>query len=86
MFFCTEFSDKNATKLLKKIDGLGDIDLCYFDDPTELYIMSLPRIHNNPFCFHRYLSKSTSESSTDKPKRDTSQLSTSMSKYTEKLS
>lgn len=57
MFFCTEFSDKNATKLLKKIDELGDIDLCYFDDPTEPHVMSLPRIHNHSFRFHRYVLK-----------------------------
>ena len=55
MFFCTEFSDKNATKLLKKIDELGDIDLCYFDDPTELLLFSMLAINANLFKYKRHV-------------------------------
>ncbi|KAI7860407.1 hypothetical protein BDC45DRAFT_530005 [Circinella umbellata] len=35
MFFCKEFNDENASKLLRKIEEIGDVDLCYLEDPTE---------------------------------------------------
>ena len=55
MFFCQEYTHDTANNLLNKIDSIGEVDLCYLKDPMEPLILYLPKIHSNPFRYHRYI-------------------------------
>ncbi|ORX42678.1 hypothetical protein DM01DRAFT_1330024 [Hesseltinella vesiculosa] len=65
MFFYEEFNDENIARLSKKIDDMGNVELCYLEDPTEPYLVSVTRILGNPIRFHRYLTASTTASLDD---------------------
>ncbi|KAI7861401.1 hypothetical protein BDF14DRAFT_373297 [Spinellus fusiger] len=40
-FFGEEFNEANKSVLVKRIDDLKDIDICYIDDPTDPVLVSL---------------------------------------------
>ncbi|KAI9489339.1 hypothetical protein BDB00DRAFT_770802 [Zychaea mexicana] len=48
MFFQQEYNLENEKKLLDKIDGFGDVDICFMKDPTEPFLLYIPNIHSNP--------------------------------------
>lgn len=55
MLFCEEYSDENAAILAKKIEQLGNFDVCYENSPNKPVLVHLYVIRNDPFTFKRYL-------------------------------
>ncbi|KAG2192561.1 hypothetical protein INT46_002693 [Mucor plumbeus] len=35
IFYCEKFNEENVSKLSKKLDNIGDLELCYEDDPKH---------------------------------------------------
>ncbi|CEG80910.1 hypothetical protein RMATCC62417_15173 [Rhizopus microsporus] len=58
MFFGEEFNEVNKSVLVKRIDEMKDVDVCYIDDPTDLALVSLRVIHAKPHKFTRYITSS----------------------------
>jgi hypothetical protein len=54
MFFCKEFNEENIKTLVKRIDDMKDIDVCYRDDPTDPVLVSNSMINGYPFKYNRY--------------------------------
>jgi hypothetical protein len=55
MFFCKEFNEENIKTLVKRIDDMKDIDVCYRDDPTDPVLISSTKFNSNAFLYHKYL-------------------------------
>ncbi|KAI9484547.1 hypothetical protein BDB00DRAFT_854993 [Zychaea mexicana] len=51
----TQYSDDNATRLVKKIEQLGAFNVCYENDPRRPVLANLFVIRNDSFTFKRYL-------------------------------
>ncbi|KAI9489342.1 hypothetical protein BDB00DRAFT_876433 [Zychaea mexicana] len=47
MFFQQEYNLENEKKLLDKIDSIGDVDICFMKDPTEPFLLYIPKIHSS---------------------------------------
>lgn len=58
MFFCEDYNEENITKLSKKIEDFGCVDICYEDDPKKPVLVLLTRIHSEPFNYKRYKASS----------------------------
>ncbi|KAI9363846.1 hypothetical protein BD770DRAFT_380608 [Pilaira anomala] len=57
IFYCKEFNEENvAICSKKKIEDIGDVDICYIDGPTDPVLVLKLRINTLPFKFHRYVS------------------------------
>jgi hypothetical protein len=54
MLFCVEYNNVNVAGLVKRINDMKDIDVCYETDPCEPILISLKRIYGNPLKYHRY--------------------------------
>ncbi|GAA5817667.1 hypothetical protein MFLAVUS_011218 [Mucor flavus] len=53
MFYGEEYTDENVARLSKRIDE-AEVDICYFDDPTESFLIWKRKINQNPLRYHRY--------------------------------
>jgi hypothetical protein len=42
---CEEFNESNKTRLVKRIDDLKDMDICYEKDPLQPILVSLKLIN-----------------------------------------
>ncbi|KAI7903278.1 uncharacterized protein BX663DRAFT_551574 [Cokeromyces recurvatus] len=47
MFFGEEFNEVNKSVLVKRIDEMKDIDVCYIDDPTVPMYPKKSNFENN---------------------------------------
>lgn len=43
--YCKEFNDENVRWLLKKIDKLEELELCYDDDPKHPLLVTCVRVN-----------------------------------------
>lgn len=57
LIFCEEKNEDNISRLSKRIELMGDIDICYETDPQQPVLLPIVRINANQFTFHRYLNK-----------------------------
>jgi hypothetical protein len=57
MFYCEKYNDENVAELIKRIDEMKDVDICYTEDPTEPFLVFEGKINQNPYRFHTYQSK-----------------------------
>ncbi|KAI7860844.1 hypothetical protein BDC45DRAFT_429748 [Circinella umbellata] len=48
MLFYVDYSVKNAKKCEKKIEELGDFEICYNVDPKQPILVSRQRISSDP--------------------------------------
>ncbi|ORX42677.1 hypothetical protein DM01DRAFT_1330021 [Hesseltinella vesiculosa] len=55
MFFYEEFNDENIARLSKKIDDMGNVELCYLEDPTEPLLVSKLSLNGAPHKYKLYL-------------------------------
>lgn len=47
IFYCEEINEENVARLLKKIDNIGDLGLCYDDDRKHpLLVFMQEKTHN----------------------------------------
>ncbi|ORX52439.1 hypothetical protein DM01DRAFT_1323617 [Hesseltinella vesiculosa] len=56
MFYGEEFNEINKSVLVKRIDDIKDVDICYIDDQTDPVLVSQRKMNINPFRYHKYLS------------------------------
>lgn len=56
----------------KKIEGIGDVDICYLHDPTNPVLAFNTRMKALPFKFHRYIS-TPKESNSKMPSQEETQ-------------
>lgn len=54
ILFCKEYNQENIKQLVKRIQDLKDMDVCYINDPREPVIVPLDRILLNPYKYQRY--------------------------------
>ncbi|KAI8359134.1 hypothetical protein BD560DRAFT_334908 [Blakeslea trispora] len=47
MLFYVDYSEENAMKCEKRIEDLGDFEICYNVDPKQPVLVSKQRIHEN---------------------------------------
>lgn len=55
MSFGEEFNEVNKSALVKWIDEMKDVNVCYIDDPTDPVLVSLQVFHRKPRKFTRYI-------------------------------
>jgi hypothetical protein len=58
IFYCEDFNEENAARCSKKIENIGDVDICYLHDPTDPVLVFNTRIKALPYKFLRYASAS----------------------------
>ncbi|KAI9017929.1 hypothetical protein CLU79DRAFT_762270 [Phycomyces nitens] len=58
MLFYVDYSVENAKKYEKKIEDLGDFEICYNVDPKQPILVSIQRIRGDPITYRTYLSSS----------------------------
>lgn len=56
IFYCKEFNEENTTICSKKIEDIGDVDICYLVDPTDPVLVLDIKINPLSFKFHCYIS------------------------------
>jgi hypothetical protein len=54
IFYCEEFNEENASRLLKKIDNIGDLELCYEDDPKHPLLVFRTRVNAEHSIYRKY--------------------------------
>lgn len=54
IFYCEEFNEKNVSRLLKKIDNIGDLELCYKDDPKHPLLVFRLRVNAEHSKYKKY--------------------------------
>ncbi|KAI8968265.1 hypothetical protein BDF20DRAFT_839387 [Mycotypha africana] len=55
MLFYVDYSEENVKKCEKKIEDLGDFEICYNADPKQPILVSKQRIRGDPFTYRTYL-------------------------------
>ncbi|KAI8997478.1 hypothetical protein BDB01DRAFT_714128 [Pilobolus umbonatus] len=70
IFYCKEFTEENVAICSKKIEDIGDVDICYLVDPTDPVLVLDIRVNTLPFKFHRYISNQE-ESNSNIPSQET---------------
>ena len=55
MLFYVDYSEENAKKCEKKIENIGDFDICYNVDPKHPVLVSRQRIRGDPLTYRTYL-------------------------------
>lgn len=55
VLFCKEYNQENVIQLVKRIQDLKDMDVCYINNPREPVIVPLDRILSNPYKYQRYI-------------------------------
>ncbi|PHZ07179.1 uncharacterized protein RHIMIDRAFT_316939 [Rhizopus microsporus ATCC 52813] len=58
MLFYVDYSVENAKKCEKKIEDLGDFEICYNVDPKQPILVSIQRIRGDPLTYRTYLHSS----------------------------
>jgi hypothetical protein len=56
MFYCKEYSDENAARLVKSIEETKELDVCYENNPLIPVLVPLFRILAEPHIYKRYKS------------------------------
>lgn len=62
IFFCEKYTQSNVAKLLKRLDNIEDVDICFDENPLKPFLLPNSRINTEPLKYKRYDTlKSTSE-------------------------
>ncbi|KAL1929731.1 hypothetical protein VTP01DRAFT_1869 [Rhizomucor pusillus] len=54
MFFYVDFTEENVKRCKKKLEELGEAEICWNTDPRQPIVVSLARIREDPFTYRRY--------------------------------
>ncbi|ORX52662.1 hypothetical protein DM01DRAFT_1276028, partial [Hesseltinella vesiculosa] len=54
MFYLESYTEENVMKLTETLEEMGNLEICYSDDPTEPVLCSCAIINAKPFKYHRY--------------------------------
>lgn len=54
IFYCKEFNEENVRSLLKKINKLEELELCYDDDPKYPLLVTRVRINAEHSKYKKY--------------------------------
>jgi hypothetical protein len=72
IFYCEDFIEENVARCSKKIEDIGDVDICYLHDPTDPVLVFNTRMKALPYTFHRYIS-ALKESNPEMPSQEETQ-------------
>jgi C4-dicarboxylate transporter len=54
MFYYVDYTEENVKKYKKELEDLGKVEICYNIDPLQPILVTLTRIREDPFSYHRY--------------------------------
>ncbi|KAG2227458.1 hypothetical protein INT45_007483 [Circinella minor] len=61
MFYNVEFNHENAARLLKRMDDLGELDICFENDYEKHVLVTRKKILAEPHHYKRYRSSTGKE-------------------------
>ncbi|ORX52664.1 hypothetical protein DM01DRAFT_1306345 [Hesseltinella vesiculosa] len=57
MFYLESYTEENVMKLTETLEEMGNLEICYLDDPTEPVLAHKLVIKHRPFRYHTYIDK-----------------------------
>jgi hypothetical protein len=76
MLFCVEYNNVNVAELVKRVEDMKEIAVCYEVDASQSLLLPLVRMNSNPFKYHRYLTETSPSTLTEQYEDKSLKLST----------